>query len=66
MATESITPELLGIRDAQQFLGGVSRPKIYGLINDGEITRVKLGRRALITTKSLQGYVQRLEEANDK
>lgn len=65
MAALNITPELIGIADAQKYLGGISRPTIYNLINRGEITRVNLGRRAMITRESLARYVDRLG-AHDK
>lgn len=42
---------------------GVSRRKIYELIDDGELTRVKIGRRALVTAESVHEYVERLVTA---
>jgi excisionase family DNA binding protein len=60
MATSTITPELLSIPDAQRYLGDISRPTLYNLIAGGHITRVHLGRRAMLTRTSLEAYVQRL------
>ncbi len=37
----------------------VGRNSIYKLIDSGDIKRVKVGRRALITTASLHAYVAR-------
>lgn len=39
---------------------GISRRKVYLLIDMGELQRVKIGRRALVTTESLRAYVARL------
>ncbi|AYE95811.1 excisionase [Mycobacterium paragordonae] len=49
----SIAP---GVTDAL----GVSRRAVYRLINEGELTRVKIGTRALVTSSSVRDYVDRL------
>lgn len=44
-------------------LGGISRTTLWELINRGELTRVKIGSRAFITTESIAAYVERLKVA---
>ena len=52
--------ELFKISDAQAMLGGVSRPMIYRLVAQGQLTRIKLGSRAFITRASLHEYLRSL------
>ena len=56
----SIPPLLVSINDACAALGGIARPTIYELINRGELERVRIGRRSLITLQELSNYVDRL------
>lgn len=42
------------------YLGGISKVKLYELINAGELARVKIGRRSFITDQSLDAYLERL------
>jgi excisionase family DNA binding protein len=60
MAAE-LRAELVKIPACAEILGGVSRPTIYALIDSGEIVRVHLGRRALITRGSIDAYIERLQ-----
>jgi excisionase family DNA binding protein len=48
-----------GVTDAL----GISRRAVYTLIDGGQLQRVKIGRRALVTADSLNAYVARLVEA---
>ncbi len=50
---------LLSIPQAQHLLGGVSRKTIYRLIDRGDLTRVKIGSRSMVTAKSMIGLVDR-------
>lgn len=43
-----------------EYLGGVSKVKVYELINAGELKKVKIGRRSFITDESLDAYLERL------
>jgi predicted DNA-binding transcriptional regulator AlpA len=54
---------LVPIPDAQFQLGGVSRPTVYKLVNEGQLTKVNIGTRGFITAKSLEAYVDRLTQA---
>lgn len=56
----SIPPLLVTINDACVALGGITRPTIYGLINRGELERVKIGSRSFIASQALSEYVDRL------
>lgn len=41
---------------------GIGRTKLYGLINEGRIRPIKVGRRVLIPRSELEALVKRLEE----
>ena len=56
---QSAPRRLLSIKDAQSELGGISRTTVYELIKSGELRRVKIGARALITSESLAAYLVR-------
>ncbi len=45
---------------------GVSRSKIYELLNTKELVAVKENRKTLITRGSILGYVQKLERTGKK
>ncbi|ORW88786.1 hypothetical protein AWC27_13890 [Mycobacterium szulgai] len=49
--------------EAGAMLGGVGRTKVWGLANEGKITRVSVGRRSFIVTQSILDYVDRLTQA---
>jgi excisionase family DNA binding protein len=57
---------LVPIPGAQYTLGGVSRPTVYDLVKQGELTKVNIGRRGFITAKSLEAYVDRLSGAGQR
>lgn len=46
--------------DAREVLGGISRGKLYQLLADGELTRVKIGRRMFIARDELERYANSL------
>jgi hypothetical protein len=54
---------LIPYDEALALLGGIGRTKFHEVIDNGEIVRVKIGRRGFITAKSLAAYVERLSEA---
>ena len=51
---------VLSIPDAGRYLGGISRAQVYKLIDAGQLTRVKIGRRAMITRASCDQYLESL------
>jgi excisionase family DNA binding protein len=54
-----LVPIVPGVTDAL----GISRRAVYTLIDGGQLQRVKIGRRALVTADLLNAYVARLVEA---
>lgn len=57
---------LLSIAQAQEQLGGISRTTVYELIKSGDLRRVKIGARALITSESLAAYLVRQRHGTDQ
>lgn len=53
-------PLLVSIADVCQILG-LSRTTIDKLINESQLQRVKIGRRALITRESIDTYIDKLK-----
>jgi excisionase family DNA binding protein len=61
MKTEvSEQPRLLYPVDDACYVLGVQRTTFYGLIRDGEIKAVKVGRRTLVAHAELEQFVERL------
>jgi helix-turn-helix protein len=54
---------LVPIPDACRILGYLGRTKVYELVNNGELTKVSIGRRGYITAASIEAYVNRLSES---
>lgn len=48
------------IPDASEALGGIGRTKLYDLIEKGELTTVKIGRRRFVPASVIEEYVARL------
>ena len=55
-------PLTVTIEGAKKVLG-IGTTKLYELINDGQISAVKLGRRTLVRTDSIREFVDKLEAA---
>lgn len=53
-------PLLVSIADVCQILG-LSRTTVDKLINESQLQRVKVGRRALITRESIGTYIDKLK-----
>ena len=53
---------LYPVREAAEQLG-IQRTSLYELLKGGQLERVKIGRRTLITAESLTEYVDRLRLA---
>jgi hypothetical protein len=51
-------PALVAIPEVPRFVGKVSRSKVYGLVADGELTRVHIGSRAFITGESITAFLK--------
>jgi len=54
-------PRFLGVEATRQMLG-IGRTRVYQLIGEGLLTAVKLGRRTLITTQSIERFCDELQE----
>ena len=54
---------LLTVTDAATTLG-ISRTKVYELINAGDVETVKIGADSRVVFESLRAYVNRLREAS--
>lgn len=52
---------LIGLSEVKALLG-VGRTKVFDLIEDGQILRVKIGRRTLVPLSSVTSYIARLVE----
>lgn len=50
--------------DAREVLGGISRGKFFQLLADGELARVKIGRRMFIARDELERYTSSLSAAS--
>lgn len=50
----------LSIEDTMRYLGGISRRQVYRLIESGDLTKGKIGRRTVITRPSCDAYLARI------
>lgn len=57
-------PQTITIRDFCR-LYGLKKTKTYDLINEGVLTRVKVGGRSLITWESAQALIKSQGEVED-
>jgi excisionase family DNA binding protein len=53
---------LLSERTARERLGGISRPTLWRLRQQGELTCVRVGRRILFSAADLDDYITRHRE----
>lgn len=58
-------PPLVSIPNAGVILGGLSRAKVYTMIDAGELRRINLGSRAFIDGQSIQELIDRLRKRSD-
>jgi hypothetical protein len=57
------SPLAVPISVTQGMLGGISRTAVYELIRHGQLTKIRIGKRALVTTGSISALVDRLARA---
>ena len=57
---DATTKRLVSIPEARQLLGNIGHTTLYELVNRREIVKVNIGRRGLITSESLEAYMDRL------
>jgi hypothetical protein len=53
---------LLSIKAAGRVLGGISEKGVQRLVEGKKLMKVKVGHRAFITIKSIDAYVEELED----
>lgn len=53
-------PQLVDIRGTMNQIP-VKRTKVYGLIGEGRLTRVKVGARTFVTQESIDRFVAKLD-----
>jgi predicted DNA-binding transcriptional regulator AlpA len=58
---DTATRRLVPLPEVPHQLGGIGRSSVYRLINENELTRVCIGRRAFVTAESIDRYIDRLE-----
>lgn len=60
----SATRKLVPMPEARGVLGGIGRSMLYEMIERGDLVRVNIGRRAFVTSESLEAYLDRLTATN--
>lgn len=55
-----LTQPLVDVATARQMLGNIGKTLLFSLLRDGQLTRVKLGRKTLVTTESIARFVDAL------
>jgi hypothetical protein len=48
---------LLPYREARHTLGGISAPILHRMIDNGDIDRVRIGKRCFITAESIDRFI---------
>ena len=61
MKDSNAIPLIQSIPSTQRRLGNTGRTKIYELIGEGKLKKVKIGTRTFITDSSIRAYVRELE-----
>lgn len=52
--------------EARRALGGISAPTLYKMLDNGDLDRVKIGKRCFITAESMDRYVHRYAANADR
>jgi hypothetical protein len=60
---DSGTKRLVSISESRKLLGDIGHTTLYDLVKRGELTKVNIGRRGMITSESLTAYMDRLARA---
>ena len=60
-----IEKKALSLDEACRYVGGISRPTLYGLIGDKAVPSYKIGRRRYILRADLDAYLKERIEAGD-
>lgn len=51
---------LVDLDEAVRLLGGITTRELHKRIADGDLEKVKIGRRSLVPMQSIRAYVERL------
>jgi excisionase family DNA binding protein len=62
MPIEPASRELVPTSDVPNYLGHISRVKVYQLIKQGELKKVKIGKRSFVLKSSIDAFIDRLIE----
>lgn len=62
--TDQLPPLAVSPAECAKLLG-ISRPKVYDLINQGDFPSFKLGSRTLISVDGLRAWVSKQTEVNE-
>ena len=58
-------PLAVPIAGTQRMLGGISRTSVYELFKSGQLQKIRIGKRALVTVASINALVDRLAAAQE-
>jgi excisionase family DNA binding protein len=61
-----MSKRLLSLEDGGQYLGGISKRRMYQLIETGEIRSVHVGRLHRVAVEELDRYVDKLPKSKKK
>lgn len=50
---------LLNLTETQHRLGGIGRTSLFGLLRDGDLRAVRIGRRTMIPESQIDAYIRR-------
>jgi hypothetical protein len=60
-----LAPLAVPIPGTQNMLGGISRTSVYELVKSGQLQKIRIGKRSLITVASIRDLVDRLTAAQE-
>ena len=49
---------LVPYKEAQHVIGGISGPTLHKMIDEGQLDRVRIGKRCFITAASIDRYIE--------
>lgn len=51
---------LISVREARDWLGGISPTTFYALVKEGELSLIKIGRRSFVQAQELDDFLRRI------
>jgi excisionase family DNA binding protein len=52
--------QLYSVKDTREILGGISRATFYRLLDEGSLTKIKLGSRTFVSSTNIGEYLEEL------